>query len=298
VEIEDEDGDGLDGVAGSFEDLQAESREVEGIAVFHGDESVFGLGARTEMDDGAAAIAQFQMAGDEIGVEMSEKDVANVEAEFFGVGQVLLNVALRVDHDAGGAGFVSEQIRGMGEAAQVVLFQNHRDLLSLQPACPGIFSLGGNMSRLVGFHGFRWVVAAAAAWVWLGSIQAADVDPKVAAITPADRIKWEKTSGIDTAILAGDPSKDGLYVILVKWHPHNMSRPHFHPNDRYVTVVSGTWWVGTGAKYDPEHTVPVHAGSYVRHFAKQIHYDGAKDEEVVLEIVGMGPETMIAAEKK
>lgn len=129
-------------------------------------------------------------------------------------------------------------------------------------------------------------------------VQAQNADPKIAAITPADRIQWAKTAAVDTAVLVGDPGKPGLYVILVKWHPHQMSRPHFHPNDRYITVLSGTWWVGTGPKYDPNHTVPVRAGGYVRHFARQIHYDGAKDEEVVLEIVGEGPETMTPAEAK
>jgi hypothetical protein len=85
---------------------------------------------------------------------------------------------------------------------------------------------------------------------------------------------------------------------LTKWHPHNMSRPHFHPNDRYITVISGTWWKGTGTKYDPDSTVPIPAGSFVTDVANGIHYDGAKDEEVVLEIVGMGPATAIPAEVK
>ncbi|MBZ5605606.1 MAG: cupin domain-containing protein [Acidobacteriia bacterium] len=154
------------------------------------------------------------------------------------------------------------------------------------------------MRRSIAVARFGCFALAAAAFLWLGAVKAADVDPKVATITPADQIKWSKTASVDTAVLAGDPTKPGIYVILVKWHPHKMSRPHFHPNDRYITVLSGTWWVGTGSTYDPDHTVPVHAGSYVRHFAKQIHYDGAKDEEVVLEIVGDGPETMTPAEKK
>jgi hypothetical protein len=40
------------------------------------------------------------------------------------------------------------------------------------------------------------------------------------------------------------------------------------------------------------------AGTFVQHFGKQIHYDGAKDGEVILEIVGMGPATQTAAEQK
>src|ERR1700735_1553679 len=99
-------------------------------------------------------------------------------------------------------------------------------------------------------------------------------------------------------ILAGDPAKEGLYVELVKWHAHHMSHPHFHPNDRFITVISGTWWVGTGTKFDPDSTVPLPPGSYVRHFGKQVHYDGAKDEDTVLEIVGEGPATSTPAEVK
>ena len=77
------------------------------------------------------AVAQFQMAGDKVGVEMGEKDVADVEPQFLGVGQVLLNIALGVDDDRGRTGLVSQQIGGVGEAAQIVLFQNHGDFYSL-----------------------------------------------------------------------------------------------------------------------------------------------------------------------
>ena len=101
LQIEHQDRDGLDGVARGFQHLQAQAREVERVAVLHGDEGVFRLGARAEMDGGAATVAQFQMAGDEVGVEVGQKDVADLEAEFLGVGQVLLDVALGIDDDGG-----------------------------------------------------------------------------------------------------------------------------------------------------------------------------------------------------
>lgn len=77
-----------------------------------------------------------------------------------------------------------------------------------------------------------------------------------------------------------------------------MSRPHFHPNDRFITAISGTCGVGTGSKFDPHSTMPLPLGTVVTHFARQIHYDGAKDEDAVLEIVGMGPATATPAETR
>ena len=127
---------------------------------------------------------------------------------------------------------------------------------------------------------------------------AAQLDPKAIKIElPAD-IKWVKNGGAETAVLVGDPAKPGIYVVLQKWLPHNNSRPHFHANDRFIRVLSGTWWVNTGAKYNPEGFKPVTAGSFVTHYANQIHYDGAKDEECILQIVGIGPATSTPAEQK
>jgi quercetin dioxygenase-like cupin family protein len=143
------------------------------------------------------------------------------------------------------------------------------------------------------------VVAAATVFAGLFPTRAAEPDAKVLAYKLPNQIHWTgNPGGAQQAVLVGDPSKPGLYIVLTKWTPHHMSHPHFHPNDRFITVLSGTWYVGTGSKYDPDSTTPIPAGSFVTHYGKQIHYDGAKDEEVTLEIVGMGPATATPAEKK
>jgi hypothetical protein len=92
---------------------------------------------------------------------------------------------------------------------------------------------------------------------------AADIDRTAVDFkTPSD-IKWVRNAAgtNESAVLFGDPSKPGPYVVRIKWLPGNMSRPHFHPNDRFFVVLSGTWWMGTGEKFDPDTTVPVPAGS-------------------------------------
>ena len=133
-----------------------------------------------------------------------------------------------------------------------------------------------------------------------GAPKVSDLNPAAIKVTMPDKIPWveNEKAGSAQAVVLGDPSKPGLYITLTKWHAGHMSRPHFHPNDRYITVLSGTWWVGTGAKYDPASTVPLPAGSFIVHTGKEIHYDGAKEGDAVLQILGMGPATSNPAEKK
>ncbi|MEO8100207.1 MAG: cupin domain-containing protein [Acidobacteriota bacterium] len=148
-------------------------------------------------------------------------------------------------------------------------------------------------------NALRRTALASTVFFGLSVIHAAEPDPKVLSYKLLKDVKWADTeSGIKQAVLFGDPAKPGWYAVLGKWEKNKMSRPHFHANDRHITVLSGTWWIGTGAKYDPASTKPVPAGTYVTHFAKQVHYDGAKDEDVILEIVGMGPATSTGAEQK
>jgi hypothetical protein len=140
-----------------------------------------------------------------------------------------------------------------------------------------------------------------AATLSLGS--ASELNPAALVYKLPDQIPWGpvNAAGAQSAVVVGDPSKPGFYMVYNKWTKGNhFSHPHFHPNDRYIVVLSGTWWVGTGPKFDPEHgTVPMPAGSFVTHFGKQVHWDGAKDEDAVLLIMGEGPatSTLVTEEK-
>jgi hypothetical protein len=134
--------------------------------------------------------------------------------------------------------------------------------------------------------------AAALTLVTATAVGAVELDPKIIGFKLPDQIKWtDNPSGNRTAVLQGDPSKPGPYAVLLTWLPGKMSRPHFHPNDRFFIVVSGTWWVGNGPNFDPEATVPMPAGSHVIHYAKGVHYDGAKTEPATILVWGEGPAT-------
>src|SRR6516165_10817499 len=82
----------------------------------------------------------------------------------------------------------------------------------------------------------------------------------------SEEVRWTPqpdSPGVEHAVLAGDLRRPGLYVTRVKFPPHVMGRPHWHPNDRYVTVLKGTWWTGTGERFDPEHAVPLGPGGWM-----------------------------------
>ena len=125
----------------------------------------------------------------------------------------------------------------------------------------------------------------------------AEIDPKSITITPFDKLNFPgDPSRPQVVTVFGDSTKPGLYGIVIKWPPHQNTRPHSHPNDRFVTVLSGTWWINTGAKFDPDHMVPIKPGSFVVHHANEIHYDATKDDPAMIYIVGMGPAPSIDRE--
>jgi quercetin dioxygenase-like cupin family protein len=119
-------------------------------------------------------------------------------------------------------------------------------------------------------------------------------EPSAVTIKQPNEIQWKDNGNNRSVTLAGDPEKEGsVYVQMLTWKKGNFSRPHFHPNDRFFYVLEGTWWVGTGNKFDPANlTVPMKAGTFVTHHAKGVHWDGAKDnEDATILVVGIGPAT-------
>jgi hypothetical protein len=124
-------------------------------------------------------------------------------------------------------------------------------------------------------------------------------DPSMTIVKPPPELTWVKAEcfpekSVEQAPLWSRTSEAGLYYTLVRWHPGYMSAQHWYETDRYCVVVSGTWWVASGDKFDPESTVPAPAGTFVRRVATTPHYDGVKKdgtEPAVIAICGIGPIT-------
>ena len=148
---------------------------------------------------------------------------------------------------------------------------------------------------------WRYVMTLLALAAMSGFGAAAELNPAAVIYKLPEQIPWGpvNAAGAQSAVVVGDPAKPGFYMVYNKWTKGNhFSRPHFHPNDRYIVVLQGTWWVGSGPKFDPANTTPMPAGSFVTHIGKQVHWDGAKDEDTILLIMGEGPATSTGAEEK
>lgn len=112
------------------------------------------------------------------------------------------------------------------------------------------------------------------------------------AILPdSDSLKWtdlKTLSGAKMAVLAGNPEKKGYFVVRVKFPADFTVAPHHHVIDEYETVVSGTYYLGTGNKFDKDHGTALTAGSFIKVPAKINHYGWTK-EETVIQVSGIGP---------
>lgn len=107
----------------------------------------------------------------------------------------------------------------------------------------------------------------------------------------SEELKWKpgRVPGHEIAPLIGDSSKPGPYVERVKFPPNSISQAHSHPEARAYTIISGTWYVGYGDKFDQAKLKALPAGSFYTEPANVNHFSQIKEDGVVVQIVGNGP---------
>ena len=98
--------------------------------------------------------------------------------------------------------------------------------------------------------------------------------------------------GAQVAVLLGNPAKSGLYIVRVKVPAGAIFGPHYHNETENLTIISGALWVGLGDKMDKAKMSALTAGTFASVPAKLHHYAMTKTA-TVLDITGLGPETMI-----
>jgi|HubBroStandDraft_4_1064222.scaffolds.fasta_scaffold01153_13 pimeloyl-ACP methyl ester carboxylesterase/uncharacterized RmlC-like cupin family protein len=96
-------------------------------------------------------------------------------------------------------------------------------------------------------------------------------------------------SGIQTVVLKGDPNEAGVYTIMLRVPAHTQIAAHSHRDDRVATVVSGTWHLGYGDKFDESKLKVLPPGSFYTEPPGRNHFAETGDEPVEVQITGFGP---------
>jgi len=112
------------------------------------------------------------------------------------------------------------------------------------------------------------------------------------ATTPAE-MKWGAQGGLamagmEQANLVGNPSEAGPYTLRLKFPAGYKLAPHMHPDSREVTILSGTWYTGYGAKFDGTALKALPAGSFYTEPANIPHFVEVR-EPVTIQVSGIGP---------
>jgi quercetin dioxygenase-like cupin family protein len=124
-----------------------------------------------------------------------------------------------------------------------------------------------------------------------GSTESAASEQHVA-FNPDD-LKWGNVpsglpSGAKMAVLAGDPTKKGLFTVRLQAPAVYKVPPHTHPTAENITVISGTFNVGTGDKFDEVAGKSLEAGGFVVMPAEMKHYAWTTGDAII-QIHGKGP---------
>lgn len=111
-------------------------------------------------------------------------------------------------------------------------------------------------------------------------------------IDPAD-IKWGDAppvlpKGAKVAVLQGDPSKAGPFIMRLKTPANYKIAPHTHTQAENLTVLSGTLYLGLGDKVEPGKAHALKAGGFHSLPGQTPHYAYSKVPTVV-QVNGEGP---------
>jgi hypothetical protein len=96
-------------------------------------------------------------------------------------------------------------------------------------------------------------------------------------------------SGTQTVVLKGDPSKPGLYTLLLRVGPNTKIEAHSHGDDRVATVIAGTWYFGYGKQFNEAALKALPPGSFYTEPPNANHFAMTRGEAVTIQITGMGP---------
>ena len=95
-------------------------------------------------------------------------------------------------------------------------------------------------------------------------------------------------AGAKFAVLDGDPEKAGPFAMRLRFPDGYKVMPHWHPVDENVTVLKGTFVMGTGEKFDAKAGMELPPGGF-SHMPKGTKHFALAKGETIIQVHGVGP---------
>ena len=109
----------------------------------------------------------------------------------------------------------------------------------------------------------------------------------------SEEVRWREfpafPPSVRLAILVGDTTQPGPYVVRVKVPGGVKLMPHRHPEDRIYTVISGVFYIGLGKTFDAARLEAYSPGSVIVLPGNTPHFHWAMSGEYVTQVSGNGP---------
>ena len=124
----------------------------------------------------------------------------------------------------------------------------------------------------------------------LGALLAASA--AAAPMNPA-QMKWGPApdglpSGARMAVLSGDPGKEGMFTVRLRFPANYTVAPHRHPADELVTVIDGNVSLGMGDRLQRARAANLMRGAYVVAPANMSHFAFTRTGAII-QITAQGP---------
>ena len=117
-------------------------------------------------------------------------------------------------------------------------------------------------------------------------------NPKTIKVIEPAQLPWQTFStlpqGAKAAILGGNPAKPGAFAISVRLPKGFRGKPHYHPYDACILVISGKLWIGTGKTFDKTKLKPISRGQFFIIPARTPHFERTKRKTILL-VIAKGP---------
>jgi quercetin dioxygenase-like cupin family protein len=110
---------------------------------------------------------------------------------------------------------------------------------------------------------------------------------------PGTTIEWKAgpaalPPGAKMAVLEGDPTKEGPFVVRFQFPEGYHVPPHTHLKTERVTVISGTLYLATGEALDRGSAKKLPAGSFA-YWPAGMQHTAWSEGETVIQLHGVGP---------